>query len=141
MSKTIQIETEFLTKFAEFTNLAISELNNLRTQVNAQMQKQAQDESVKENYRQAVLKVANALYNSDLEFITGDFDPRKFTKRALEDPSYLARTLEKVCNASDVFSIGTPARVAANKNIATYDPVYARAFGFSKHSNDLLELE
>jgi hypothetical protein len=133
---TIQIEKLFLHKFAEFTNLVVSELNSLKDQLSDQLQKEASLNRTKENYKQAVIKVAGALYNSDLEFITGDFDQRKFIKLASEDPSYLARTFEKVCNAADVSLIGKPARVAAIKKQAAYDPVYAQAFGFSKNLNE-----
>jgi hypothetical protein len=130
MSKeTIEIERIFLHKFAEFTSLVVSELESLRAQVQGHIQKEASTESSKIQYRQAVGKVANALYNSDLEFVTGDFDHRKFIKLATEDPSYLARVFEKVCNAADVSVMGRPARVAAMKKQAVYDPVYAHAFG------------
>lgn len=139
MSKeTIEIEKIFLQKFAEFTSLVVSELNSLRSQVQSHLQKEASVESQQTKYKQAVNKVASALYNSDLEFITGDFDHRKFIKLASEDPSYLARTFEKVCNAADVSLIGKPARVAAIKKQAAYDPVYNRAFG-NKNLQDEVE--
>lgn len=133
---TIQIEKLFLHKFAEFTSLVVSELNSLKSQLTEQLQKEASLNQARESYKQTVIKVANALYNSDLEFITGDFDQRKFIKLACEDPSYLARTFEKVCNAADVSLIGKPARVAAIKKQAAYDPVYAQAFGFNKSLNE-----
>ena len=137
MSKEIiEIERIFLQKFAEFTSLVVAEVNNLRAQVQSHLQKEASVETDKGQYKQAVTKVANALYNSDLDFITGDFDHRKFIKRASEDPSYLARTFEKVCNAADVSLIGRPARVAAIKKQASFDPVYARAFGQTNTIDD-----
>lgn len=130
MSKeTIEIEKIFLQKFAEFTSLVVAELNHLRSQVANNLQKEAGIANGKVQYKAAVSKVAAALYNSDLEFVTGDFDHRKFIKLASEDPTYLARTFEKVCNAADVSLIGKPARVAAMKKQASYDPVYASAFG------------
>jgi HSP90 family molecular chaperone len=134
-SKTVQIDTLFLQKIAEFTKLALSEIHNLRATVKEQLQKEASAEQSDAQYRQAVKKVASALYNSDLDFVTGDFDHQQFIKVATADPSYLAKTFEKICNASDVSSIGRPARVAAIKKQASYDPVYARAFG----SNYLLD--
>lgn len=137
MSKdTIEIEKMFLQKFAEFTSLVVAEINSLRSQVSNQLQKEASVASKNANYKQAVTKVANALYNSDLEFVTGDFDHRKFIKLAMEDPTYLARTFEKVCNAADVSLIGKPARVAAIKKQAAYDPVYAHAFGVRSSIDD-----
>lgn len=138
MSKNnIEIEKEFLLKFAEFTKLVVSELKGLREQNSFFMKKQASADSEQERYQASLIKVANALYNSDLEFVTGDFDRRKFIKRAMEDPSYLAKTLEKVCNAADVSLIGKPARVAAHNKVASYyDPVHARALGYDKGSNN-----
>mgnify|MGYP000966961232 CR=1 FL=1 len=130
------IETNLLLKFAEFTKLVLKEIRSLREENAFHMKKQASADEEKARYQESVIKVANALYNSDLEFVTGDFDRRKFIKRAMEDPSYMARTLEKVCNAADVSLIGKPARVAANKKVANYDPVYVRAFGVSRDDND-----
>ena len=142
MSKdTIQIEKTFLQKFAQFTTLVLSELNNLRSQLNDKLQKEASSEDKKAAYRIAVNKVATALYNSDLDFVTGDFDHRQFCKKASEDPSYLARTFEKVCNAADVSLIGKPARVAAIKKQAAYDPVYAHAFGLKNTDEDVFDWE
>lgn len=137
MSKPIEVDEQFLLKFAEFTRVVLGEIKSLREQVSYHMSKQASADATREEYQKAVMKVAEALYNSDLDFVTGDFDRRKFIKRAMEDPSYIARTLEKVCNASDVSLIGKPARVAAtNKKLASYDPVYHRAFGTNQFSED-----
>jgi len=136
MSKeTIEVEKIFLQKFAQFTNLVLTELNNLREQVSEHLQKEASTESDKMKYKQAVSKVASALYNSDMDYLTGDFDQKKFLKQASADPTYLAKTFEKVCNAADVSVMGRPARVAAMKKQAVYDPVYAHAFG----ANQLVE--
>jgi hypothetical protein len=130
MSKdTIEVDKILLQKIAEFTNIVLSEIKSLREQVNNNLQKEAGADLKKEKYQTAVQKVAKALYDSDLDFITGDFDQRKFIKLAIEDPSYMARMFEKVCNAADVSLIGKPARVATIKKKAEYDPVYARAFG------------
>jgi len=134
----IQVDEQLLLKFAEFTGVVMGEIKSLRSQLSQQMQKAAAHDTAKSQYQQSVIKVAEALYNSDFDLVTGDFDRRKFIKRAMEDPSYLAQTLEKVCNAADVSLIGKPARVAANKKLASYDPVYARAFGFDKSSEDVL---
>ena len=130
----IEVDRGLLQKFAEFINLTVAELRSLRAQVNTHLQKEAND---KQQYRQAVSKVASALYNSDLDFITGDFDHQKFIKLASEDPTYLARTFEKVCNAADVSLIGRPARVAAIKKQGNYsDPVYAHAFGLKQQPDE-----
>jgi beta-phosphoglucomutase-like phosphatase (HAD superfamily) len=137
----IPVEKNLLIKFAEFTKLAINELRQLKAERKALLQKEASAEEQNEKYYEAVTKVANALYNSDLEFITGDFDRRKFIKRAIDDHTYLARTFEKVCNAADVALIGKPARVAANRKQAIYDPVYERAFGKSHDDYSLMDMD
>lgn len=138
----IEVDRKFLQKFAEFTSLVVAELNSLRSQIASHMQKQASDDSSKLKYKQAVTKVATALYNADLDFVTGDFDHRKFIKLASEDPTYLAKTFEKVCNAADVSLIGKPARVAAIKKQASFDPVYVHAFGFNQtNDNGILDWE
>jgi hypothetical protein len=134
----ILIDKELLVKFAEFTSAVMTELRDLRGKVEYHQTKVAQDCLETEQYQQAVIKVANALYDSDLDFVTGDFDRRKFIKKAMEDKTYLAKTLEKVCNAADVSLIGKPARVAANKKVASNDPVYARAFGYSSNNSDFI---
>lgn len=141
MNNQILLETKLLQKFAEFTRLAMSEIAQLRDKVGYYNIKQANEDHSKQRYHQSLMKVANALYNSDLDFVTGDFDRNKFLKQAMEDPSYLARTLEKVCNAADVSLIGKPARVAATKKAAYYDPVYAKAFGFTQGYDFLTEEE
>jgi hypothetical protein len=50
----------------------------------------------------------------------------------MEDPVFIVRTLEKVCEAADVAQIGKPARVAARPKEAEYDPVMAAAFGYDQ---------
>ncbi len=132
-NETINVDRLFLQKVAQFTSLMVAEVNNLKAQLNVQLTKKAQ---VDESYSNAVNKAAVALYNADLDFLTGDVDHQKFKKRASEDPTYLARTLEKVCNAADVTLIGRPARVAAMKKQAFHDPVYVRAFGFESEPNE-----
>lgn len=137
----VLIDINFLQKIAEFTRIALSEVNRLKKEAaEAKFQKNAADQEQELKYRQAVKKVATALYNSDFDFVTGDFDQKDFIKRAMSDPSYLARKFEQVCNAADVSLIGKPARVAAVKNKqAEYDPVYARAFGLRSASDFIWE--
>lgn len=135
----ILIDKIFLQKIAQFTNIVLNELANLREQVNSNLQKEAGLDEQKEQYKVQVQKVAKALYDSDLDFVTGDFDQRKFVKKAVEDPSYMASMFEKVCNAADVSLIGKPARVASVKKKAEYDPVYARAFGARADNDGLID--
>ncbi len=136
----IEIDTIFLQKFAEFTNIVISELKNLREQLSTQMNKEASYDIQKERYRTSVTKIADALYDSDLDFIIGG-DRQKFIKRASDNPLFVAEAFGKVCEASGVSLIGRPARVAASKKVASYDPVYAKAFGFSPNHELIMDLE
>jgi hypothetical protein len=127
----------FLQKVAEFTKLAISEIEDLKEQIQ-DFRKQAAVESLRERRLNLALeKAADALYKSD--FITDSYERKEFLKKAKEDPSYLARTIEKLCDAADVASIGSPARVAKPKQAEEYDPVMARAFGISRSGSFVLE--
>lgn len=128
--KTIEVETLLLQKFAEFTTLVLSELNNLRTQIKTQMKKEAQYDSQQDDYLDSVTKIAEVLHNSDYDFIIGE-SRKDFVKKASANPGMVADAFRKVCEASGVSLIGSPARVAATKKIASYDPVYAKAFGYS----------
>ncbi len=128
MEEIYTVDKLFLQKFAEFTKVVISELKQLRSQLSDQMSKEAQHDEQQENYYNSVVKIANALHQTDYDFII-DNDRKKFIKKASENPALLAEVFSKVCEASDVTLIGRPARVAAKSKIANYDPVYARAFG------------
>lgn len=134
MNKSIEVDSFFLQKFAEFTKVVLSELNSLRNQLNTQMKKEAQYDTSQEDYRNSVRKIADTLHNSDFDFIIGE-NRQKFIKRASDDPHYVAEAFEKVCEASGVSLIGRPARVAASRKVASYDPVYARAFGTNSNSS------
>lgn len=127
------MEKEFLSKIAEFTTLAISEIGTLRKSSeekihSLELEKQAH-EDWKDTYEISLIKAAKSLYESD--FITDESERKNFIKKAKEDPTYLAKVIEKVCNAADVSLIGKPARVAARSKEAEYDPVMARAFGLN----------
>ena len=112
----------------QFVKLAIDKTQSLEEQL-LNLRKKAAAESLNEF---ALHKVADALYDTD--FLTDDYEKRTFLKKASEDPVYVVRFLEKVCNAADVASIGSPARVAAKPKEAEYDPVMARAFGWRANS-------
>lgn len=137
----MDLNRKFLQKVAEFVNIAINESGHLSD-------KTAELEEVILSYRkkEAALAIANdrleidlkkaadALYDAD--FITDDVERRNFLKKAREDTSYLARTLEKVCNAADIALIGKPARVAnKQQKEAEHDPVMAKAFGYSANAS------
>jgi hypothetical protein len=137
----ISVDSVFLQKFAEFTKLVMNRISALEDQVSYHQLKQANVNDEHERYVQSVIKVADALYSSDLEFVAEDFDRRKFIKRASEDKAFLAQTLIKVCQASDVASFGKPSKTTITKRAASYDPVYARAFGYSVEADNFLDID
>jgi hypothetical protein len=117
---------------AQFVKLAIDETERLEDSVLELRKKEAAESLSKERYEFALRKTADALYNTD--FLTDEHEKRTFLRKAAEDPVYVVKFLEKVCEAADVAPIGKPARVAAKPKEAEYDPVYARAFGLRNDS-------
>lgn len=127
----------FLQKVAEFTKIALNEIEQKEKSL-YHFQKVAAAESIKEaRYEDALEKAANVLYDHD--YITDKYERREFLKRAKEDPSYLASMLIKICDAADVASIGSPARGTRIKQAEEYDPVMEKAFGknYWKHGSIL----
>lgn len=134
---------KFLQKVAEYIKIATMELEEKEQQI-YQFQKKAAAEDLEENIKEAryetVLdKAASSLY--ELDFITDKYERKNFLKKAKEDPSYLAQTLIKVCDASGITSVGGPARVTAVSKQAGYedDPVAVKAFGLSKGQAALID--
>ncbi len=119
----------FLQKMAEFANVAINEIEHLEDAVLEYRKKEAAEDIRDGRYNLVLEKAAKSLYDTD--FITDEFEKRKFLKQAKEDPSYLAKVLIKVCEAADVALIGKPARVARSKTADIDDPVMKKAFGLS----------
>jgi hypothetical protein len=118
-------------KMAEFVKVATSEITDLREQLSEYRKKEAAEIAARdEEFEAALKKAADALYNSD--FITDEDEKRAFVKRAKEDSKYLARTVERVCNAADVAYMGKVATVKTDNNIEN-DPVMKRAFGFDSN--------
>jgi hypothetical protein len=140
MEDNIQVDKLFLQKFAEFTKVVLSELKHLRGQLSEQMAKEASYDEQQETYYNSVVKIANVLHESDYDFVIGG-DRKKFIKKASANPLLIAEAFGKVCEASDVTLIGRPARVAARSKIASFDPVYARAFGLGGNHETLVDLE
>ena len=128
------MNNNFLSTVSQFVKLAIDNSDALEAKV-LELKKQAAIKDLdKEKYRYAIEKAADTLYDTD--FFTSEEDKRTFLKKAAEDPIFVVRTLEKVCNAADVAQIGKPARVAARpKEAEEYDPVMAAAFGYNKSSS------
>jgi hypothetical protein len=123
------MDNKFLHQAAMFVKLAIEVNEDLQDKLLTKVKEATVRELDKEKYRVALTKAADALYDSD--FLTDEHEKRTFLRKAAEDPVYVLRTLEKVCEAADVAQIGKPARVAARPKEAEYDPVYEAAFGFS----------
>jgi hypothetical protein len=131
-----QTDKLFLQKVAQFAKISVSALErlddkveDLETELLGYRKKEAQEDLKKVKLEGSLEKAARALYDAD--FLTDETERRKFLKRAKEEPSYLVDVLIKVCNAADVALIGSPARVASKPKQAEYDPVAARAFGWS----------
>lgn len=122
------MNNNFLTKVAEYVRLSIDSNVLLQEKLYQQQKEAAVKDLNKEKYLFAIQKAADALYDTD--FLTDEHEKRMFLRKAAEDPVYVVRTLEKVCEAADVAQIGKPARVAARPKEAEYDPVMAAAFGY-----------
>ena len=126
------MNNNFLTQVSEFVKLAIDASALQAQQLNDQvfeLKKQAAIRDLeREKYRVALVKAANVLYDTD--FLTGEEEKKTFLRKAAEDPLYVLRVLEKVCEAADVAQIGKPARIAAKPKEAEYDPVMEAAFGY-----------
>ena len=123
------MNNKFLQQVASFVKLAIASNEQLQDELQVQVKEAAIEDLNKQKYKIALQKAADALYDTD--FLTDEQEKRTFLRKAAEDPIYVVRTLEKVCEAADVAQIGKPARVAARPKEAEYDPVMAAAFGYS----------
>jgi formate-dependent nitrite reductase cytochrome c552 subunit len=118
---------EALHKIENFVKVALSEISNLKGQVEEFQTKQAEEVSRKDKeLDQALKKAAEAMYSAD--FINDEDEKSLFVKKAKEDSKYLARIVEKVCNAADVAYMGKSASVKSSNQ--TDDPVMRRAFGY-----------
>jgi hypothetical protein len=112
-------------KVKEFVKVAVSQVETLEDKV-AELEDQVEEYTEKQaGLSTALEKAAKALCESD--FITEDRG-QTFVKRAMENPAYLAKVIEKLCEASDVMTIGRPSTIS-NKNAEALDPVKVRAFG------------
>jgi len=119
---------EALHKIETFVKTALAEISDLQQQVASQQNKQA--EVQQQNSREldaALRKAAEAMYSSD--FINDEDEKALFVKKAKEDSKYLAKIVERVCNASDVAYMGKSA--AVKSSVQTDDPVLRRAFGYN----------
>lgn len=130
--KKIPVTESLLNKFASFTSLALQEIHALRQEIADGKIKQAEEEVKATQFVYSVKQAANALYDSDLDFIDELFDKKEFVKKAQADPSYLAKVVTKLCNTATTTSLGSTVAASLNKRAAFHDPVYAEAFGYTK---------
>ena len=136
----IKVDKVFLQKVAEFTSIVLDKVAELEARLTVQLKKEAAEVESKEKYDYSLRKAAKALYDAD--FLFDSDDQRQFLSKASEDSSYVPKMLEKVCKASEVSLIGTPARVAHSKVAVANDPVYSKAFGTrSKGYEELLDID
>jgi hypothetical protein len=119
---------KLLEKVAGFIKLAINQTGELEADNLALRKKLACEAIDQEKYELALHKTADALYDSD--FITDETEKKTFLRKAAEDPVYVVRFLEKVCEQADVAQMGKPARIKAVDKEASLDPVMMRAFGY-----------
>jgi hypothetical protein len=119
-----------LHKIEEFVKIALDEITELKAQVNLQQsEKIAAQKKQDKELDNALKKAAEAMYSSD--FINDEDEKALFVKKAKEDSLYLAKIVERVCQAADVAYMGKSASVkSANQ---TDDPVLRRAFGYDQN--------
>ena len=123
------MDKEQLEQIQNFVKVAMAEIEDLGQKLE-QAEKRATVVSIRDHeLKQAITKAADAMYDSD--FITDREEKERFIKKASEDPSFLARSLEKVCKAADVAYMGKPSTVKTAG--VSDDPVMRRAFGYDNN--------
>ena len=116
-----------LLKIETFVKLALEEISSLEQKLAESHIKQASETAIKnQELDSALKKAAEAMYSAD--FITDADEKTLFVKKAKDDATYLAKVVERVCNASDVAFMGKMATVKASGQ--SDDPVMRRAFGY-----------
>lgn len=125
-----------LHKVESFVKIALAEISDLNEKVKFYQNKQAEEKVIRDKELDfALKKAAEAMYNSD--FINDEDEKALFVKKAKEDSRYLAKIIERVCNASDVAYMGKVASVKSSTH--SEDPVMRRAFGYDNNYNLLDE--
>jgi ribosome-binding ATPase YchF (GTP1/OBG family) len=130
------MNNELLSSVENFVKVALDEISTLRAALETQQEKQAAEKlAVSKTVEQSLRKAAEAMYSSD--FLNDEDEKSVFVKRAKEDPNFLARVVERVCQAADVSYMGKIASVKASP--ATDDPVMRRAFGYDSVGSFLMD--
>ena len=127
MSEKATINKSFLQKVAQFTKIAVERIYELEVSLQAQMSKEAAEKQAHDEYMGHVKTAAKALY--DYDYFLDSEEQRDFISKAAEDQNHVAKTLIRLCKASEASLIGTPARIAQQKTAVFDDPVYRAAFG------------
>jgi hypothetical protein len=121
---------EALHKIEKFVKVALSEIDELKQQLYTFQSKEASEKLQNDKeLDNALKKAAEAMYNSD--FINDEDEKALFVKKAREDAKYLAKIVERVCNAADVSYMGKSASVKSSQQ--SDDPVLRRAFGYDSN--------
>ena len=120
---------EALHKIEKFVKVALHEIAELKQQLQDSQVKKAEAFQQDKDLDKALKKAAQAMYDSD--FINDEDEKALFIKKAKEDAKYLARVVERVCNAADVSYLGKVASVKTAPQ--SDDPVMRRAFGYASH--------
>lgn len=116
-----------------FVKVALDEITNLKKDLVQLKDKEAEIAEEQERALHESLKLAaQALYDSD--FISDEYDKKKFMKKAKEDVKYLSTVIQKICQASDVAAFGEVAQVKTAGD-ASDDPVMRKAFGYDVNYN------
>jgi hypothetical protein len=127
------MDKETSSKIEEFVKQAMEEISQLRSELKSLNEKRADEiEERDEELTHAIKQAANALYDSD--FISDEYEKRKFVKKAKEDPKYLATVIQKVCEAADVSTFGSVASIKTAGDNGS-DPVMRKAFGYDNNYN------
>lgn len=135
--ESITISKDLLVKFASFIDMAVKHIGNLTDQLESanSLVKSAQTKD-KSKYNTTVVKVAQLIGNSDMEYLIEGYDKSTFLKKASQDPDYLVATLNSMLNVVDPIGLGKTASVKSVTH--SKDPVYARAFGISQKGSSFM---
>jgi hypothetical protein len=119
-----------LYKVEEFVKVALDEISDLQQKLAQEKLKQAEQQAeLDKSLDTALKKAAAAMYSSD--FINDEEEKSLFIKKAKEDACYLAKVVERVCQAADVAYMGKSASVKSSNQ--SDDPVMRRAFGYDQN--------
>jgi TolA-binding protein len=118
-------QQEILESVERLQKTAVAHITDLQDENTALKEKIAQYETDNELLRRAVTKAANEMVRT--QYLSEE-RRNSFIKDALAKPAKLAETIERLCGAAEVSTIGQPGNVKAASAYQN-DPVSAKAFG------------